>query len=148
LNPASVTLRTLSWSEGYALLTSQPAFGYGWAIGKLFGSLPTFNLWLNIGASTGVVGILTFGLFAGSLVVWLSRQREPIARYVLAYVAGFFVLSVGEMTVWAASAMTITFFGIAGAAVGYLAKGRDERTSSPLSSRKTTLLSDAFEQSE
>ena len=122
LSSESIDLRVQSWTSGVHLVQSKPIVGNGWAIGTAsdISTPPPFNLWINVAASTGIPGALLLTGFLVRLTASLAYSREALPRVWFQYVVGFLVLSLGEMTVWAAGSSTIEFFALTGAVVGAL----------------------------
>jgi len=117
LQPESLLVRVASWESAIALIESQPFTGYGWAVGIAeipAGSVPPYNLWLNVAASAGIVGALLMTGFLASLVRELIKAAHRLPRLYLAFLAGFLVLSLGEMTLYAGSPSSIVFFVLGG----------------------------------
>jgi hypothetical protein len=125
LNPASIDLRTRSWDTGFDLIGQSPLVGHGWALGGSGGVVgdngpPPYNLWINVAASTGLIGAATLTTFFVLLLRVLIRGTSREAALAVPYVVGFLLQSMGEMTFFAASPATIAFFAISGAAIGSL----------------------------
>jgi hypothetical protein len=120
LSAQSLPLRVRSWETALSLIRDDPVLGSGWAVGLKLGPLgtPPYNVWLNLGASTGVPGVLLFIVFVGVLTWELARSRQAVARATLVFLAGFLVLSLGEMTLYAAAGGTILFFIVSGSGLG------------------------------
>jgi hypothetical protein len=133
LEPQSITLRIESWRTALMLMEAEPLLGHGWALGQLLeqGLRPPFNLWLNIGASTGFVGVVLLSAFLFRLIRTLSRSEIPLARVWFPYLVGFLILSLGEMTLYAGSPLTIEFVILVGSALGAAAPTRGHTLPSP-----------------
>jgi O-antigen ligase len=125
LNPDSLALRQESFREGLSLVQEHPVFGAGWSIGTVRqrdpGALAPYNLWLNLGASTGILGACLFALFVALLVRELVHDRRPEVVAVWIYVLGFLVISLEEMPLYADSPATVEFFLLAGAVSAHFA---------------------------
>jgi O-antigen ligase len=120
LDPRSLPIRVASWRAGLELAADEPITGHGWALGERFyssGQPQPFNTWINVAASSGVIGAVILGAFVLRLLRILSRSEETVARSWFAYLAGFLTLSLGEMTIYATSPATILFFVLTGAVV-------------------------------
>jgi O-Antigen ligase len=116
LNPQSLPMRLSSWSRAVELTRSAPWFGQGWNVGGQFGvGQNPYNLWLNVAASTGILGALLITLALAIMVRDLARTSLPTAQAGLAFLAGFLVLSVQSMTFRAAGTVTIMFVALIGA---------------------------------
>jgi hypothetical protein len=119
LNPGSLSLRQRSWAEGLRIAEARPLTGTGWALAGDAGVPNPYNLWINVAASTGIVGALLLAAFMFCLARHLVRHRDnPVSRVGFIYLAGFMAVSLGEMTVYAASPATITLFAVMGLVVG------------------------------
>jgi O-antigen ligase len=120
LSHASLPLRIQSWESGISLIVQNPLVGHGWAVGGQrvqANEPPPYNLWINVTASTGVLGAVALtGFFVRAIRV-LTTSQSDVARAWFPYVAGFLVFSLGEMTFYAVGAGTIEFFVLTGAAV-------------------------------
>jgi len=146
LNEDSVQLRSESWQYGLQLAAGHPLLGVGWASGNadieegVVRGLPPihaqdtfapYNLWINLAASTGIVGAALFTMF----LVTLGRgyiaatTAHPAARAGIVLLVGFVVLSVSEMTLYAAAPATINFLLLSGAALGSLPGSAGPRVS-------------------
>jgi O-antigen ligase len=116
LDPQTRQLRVSTWEEGLQLFAASPIYGTGWAVGSA--DLPEgldrpYNLWINVAASTGVVGLIVLSVFLVRLLQSLIHSRDRTCRAILAYASGFLVLSFGEMTWYANGPHTIEFFVLA-----------------------------------
>jgi O-antigen ligase len=125
LNPDSLALRQQSFREGLTLIEEHPVFGTGWSIGTVrqrdLGAIAPYNLWLNLGASTGILGSLLFALFVALLVRELVHDRRPEVIAVWIYLLGFIAISLEEMPIYADSPATVEFFLLMGAVSAHLA---------------------------
>jgi O-Antigen ligase len=121
LNERSIDQRTASWQSGVQIAAEHPLIGTGWSLGGdtpgSVAATPTYNLWINLAASTGLVGMLLFTTFLAATVGIVVRSQDKVALATLPYLMAFLAESMGEMTVYAASPGTITFFAVAGVAV-------------------------------
>jgi hypothetical protein len=121
LNPASIVLRIQSWRYGMNLIWTEPLVGHGWAVGATAGVLrmpPPFNVWINVGASTGLPGVVLLGGLLSSVLRTLSQSRSDVGAAAFQYTVAFLVVSLGEMTLWATSPATIEFFVLTAVALG------------------------------
>jgi O-antigen ligase len=125
LNPDSLALRQESFKEGLSLIEQHPVFGTGWSIGTVRqrdpGALAPYNLWLNLGASTGIPGACLFALFAALLVRELLHDNRPEVVAVWIYVLAFLTISLEEMPLYADSPATVEFFLLVGAVSAHFA---------------------------
>jgi O-antigen ligase len=121
LNPGSVSLRTDSWQSGTDLIERSPVFGHGWAVGGAVESnrstSPPYNLWINLAASTGILGAVLFAVFVTRLLGATMHSRSPEAMAAFPFLLGFMAQSLGEMTLYAASPGSMLFMALAGAAL-------------------------------
>jgi O-antigen ligase len=128
LNPQSLALRQHSFQEGFSLIEQHPLFGTGWSIGTVRqsdpGALAPYDLWLNLGASTGILGACLFALFVALLVRELVHDRRPEVVAVWIYLLAFLAISLEEMPIYADSPATVEFFLLVGAVSAHLVTRR------------------------
>lgn len=121
LDPGSSEFRVQTIDLGLAQIQAHPLFGVGWAVGTLHLSdeiQAPYNLWVNVAASTGVLGAILFTVFLFLLARALASSRAHAARVGLVFLSGFLVLSLGEMLLYAnAPTSTIAFFILTGVGV-------------------------------
>ena len=105
----------------------------GWALGGLdFGERTTpYNLWVNLAASTGILG----ALFVTLALAALYRRLQACAhiaevRAALVFLVSWCVLSVSVMTFYAASSGTILFFVMMGSALALVTPTAENRGAS------------------
>jgi O-antigen ligase len=132
LSTESITLRTESWRNGLAMIEERPLVGYGWALGRdeltvaqLQDEPNPFSLWVNIGASTGLIGLVLLAVFFVVLMRSLVLAKRPETNAVMCYVVGFLAVSAGEMVISAANPATITFVAVAGAGLALAGTDRN-----------------------
>jgi O-antigen ligase len=125
LNPDSLALRQQSFQEAVSLIEENPVFGTGWSIGTVRqrdpGAVAPYNLWLNLGASTGILGVCLFALFIALLARELVHDRRPEVVAVWIYLLAFLAVSLEEMPIYADSPATVEFFLLMGAVSAHLA---------------------------
>jgi len=132
LNPNTRPYRVATISEGLELIEENPVFGVGWAAGtaSLPESLaPPYNLWVNTAASVGIPGLLILGGFLFLLVKAAYSAAGAVPRTLLAYLGAFLILSLGEMTLYANSPLTIEFFTLSGIGLAFTTAGADRKYS-------------------
>ena len=117
LNEESIVLRQEGWGNAITAIQADPIVGHGWATAVESGQ-PAYNLGLNVAASVGIAGAVLIAGFFTALVLTLSKRSDRESVGVFAYLLGFLVLSMAEMTFYAAAAGTAAFFVLLGAAVG------------------------------
>jgi hypothetical protein len=117
LNVKSIIIRQEGWSDAITAIRAEPLFGHGWAT-ALDGGQPAYNLFLNVAASVGIVGALLVIGFLAALALRLTVRAGRESRAVFAFLLGFLVLSMAEMTFYAAAAGTLAFFVLMGSTVG------------------------------
>jgi hypothetical protein len=124
LNPYSAVIRQQSMSIGLQEFARHPFFGRGWmftSAAREFGLtgttlVPTYNLWIYLGACVGIVGIALFGIF----IALLAREVADDTAAYLALV-GSLAISLSEMPFYAGSLIALLLF--------MLTSARSDRTS-------------------
>ena len=121
LNPETKEYRLLTIDIAIDTIVDRPVFGAGWAVGTLDlpeDITPPYNLWINLAASTGILGAILFTAFLLALLRALAYSTQPVARGALMYLSGFLVLSLAEMLFYAnAPSSAMAFFIVTGAGV-------------------------------
>jgi hypothetical protein len=118
LEPGSLSLRVVSWQTGVALVSASPWIGSGWSAAlPVGGAVVPYNLWINVAASLGIPAAILLAGFFLSLLHSFVRSAGAVATAAFAYLLAFLVLSLSEMTVYAAAPGTIAFFVLMGTAV-------------------------------
>ncbi|HLL67317.1 MAG TPA: hypothetical protein VK453_16660 [Micromonosporaceae bacterium] len=115
LNRESLEIRQQSIQLGYSAFLDRPGVGHGWASssklveGGLVGFVNTsaYNLWIFLGTSTGLVGLILFALFIGSL----GREALDHTTAYLTIVA-FLAIALTEMPLYAGSLIALLFFAL------------------------------------
>lgn len=115
LNAESAQIRERSVERGLSAAFDAPITGHGWAWdqaaqgGTQDPSQSAYNLFLNVTASLGLVGlVLIVGYFA-RLFGEIAHQRDAVL-----FCASFLALSLVEMTIYAGALGTLLFFLYAG----------------------------------
>jgi hypothetical protein len=124
LNPQSFELRRASWEAGTNVALEHPLVGVGWSLGE------ASNLWINLAASTGILGAVLFTGLLVSVFRRLAGHADPVVRAGLLYLVGFGIYSLQTMTVSAGNRMTIAFAALVGSGLGAISDP------SPLSERR------------
>jgi hypothetical protein len=121
LNPQSLPLRLRSWETAVGFIQDHPGFGLGWDLGGQFGHgtgvFPPYNLWLNVAASTGILGAVLLTIWLAFLVKTLAQASGILPRAGLLLTVAFLTNSIQAMSIYAAGTVAITFFILAAAAV-------------------------------
>jgi hypothetical protein len=113
MNRSSGAIRLESFSLGLREFAKEPIFGHGWAFTSAVGELgstgamttPIYNLWIFLGACTGVVGIALFGC----LVALLAQEAMHDTTAYL-FLVGSLATSLTEMHFYAGSLSALLFF--------------------------------------
>jgi hypothetical protein len=104
LNQESAAIRSQAISVGMQQFLERPVIGYGWADDDLLGG-PIYNLWIELGVATGLIGIALFLLY----VFLLSSDTIRTSPAYL-FLTGVLAMSLTEMPLYGASVVTLLFF--------------------------------------
>jgi len=122
LNPGSLEIRRASLAQAFEVVQENPLLGAGWtghaldqAQENALGSFPrstlaSFNLFVTIAAATGIVGLVLFVGYFVEVLRLLARNN----RAGFLFASAFLALSMSEVTVFAHSLVTISFFIFSG----------------------------------
>lgn len=117
LGRQSADIRLESIVLGVDTIQQDPLLGIGWAGFDAEGlpsgdrTVPPFNLFVNVGASLGIPGLV---LLIGHFVSVVRASARDHDRAGFLFVAGFLAISLTAMTLYAKSLMTFLYFVFAG----------------------------------
>lgn len=111
LNPDSAYVRADSLQSSLDAILSHPFTGQGWAylsgttLDALHGGVGAYNLWLNVTAATGFVGLVFFAAW----MVFAARDLGRVDKVGYTVLTILLAMGLSEMPIYADALLTIVF---------------------------------------
>lgn len=111
LNGESLALRLQSISEGLRKLSEKPVTGHGWAFREVspldFANGIIYNLWVQLGVATGLIGVALFALY-----VWLLSSETAGNPIAYLFLTAVLAMSLTEVPFYGGSIVALLFFAL------------------------------------